>query len=203
MASTGALRQNILRVSIITISLAALFLAAAGAHAQSSNDDSQHKSVDIKGSVDLHLGNDGDIRETGLPAYTGARLRKRDEDRNSANLALFTTAFGFKLVVVSYDSDDAPGKVIAFYRDKLKQYGRVLECHTSEHGGNVGAHADDDASSKSKELTCDGDNTGPVVELKAGTEDNQHIVAVEPAESGSGSKFAVVYVRTRGKQADI
>jgi len=191
------------RVGVVSSLAMALLLCASGANAQAA-DDHQDKGLDVKSSVgDMHLGNDGDIRETGLPAYPGARLRKHDQDRNSANLALFTSAFGFKLVVVNYDSDDAPGKVIAYYRSKLKKFGKVLECHTGKHGGDIGAHDDDDNSSKSKELTCDGDNSGDVLELKAGTEDNQHIVAVEPAESGTGSSFAVVYVYTRGKQADI
>jgi len=182
----------------------ALFLSAAGAHAQASSDDSQDKSLDIRSSVgDMHMGSDADARETGLPAYPGARLRKHDDDRNSANLALFTSAFGFKLVVVNYDSDAAPSKIIAYYRGKLKKYGKVLECRISKHGGDVSTHADDDDSNKSKELTCDGDNRGDVIELKVGTEDNQHIVAIEPAESGTGSTFAIVYVYTRGKQADI
>jgi hypothetical protein len=37
--------------------------------------------------------------------------------------------------------------------------------------------------------------------LKAGTEDNQHIVSVDP--EGKGSDFAIVWVRVRGKQGDI
>jgi len=192
------------RFRVAALFAIALFLFAAGAHAQASGDDSQDKSVDIRSSVgDLHLGNDGDVRETGLPAYPGARIRKHDEDRDSANLALLTSAFGFKLVVVNYDSDDAPSKIIAYYRGKLKKYGKVLECHTSKHGGDVDAHAGDDDSGKSKELKCEGDNTGDVVELKVGTEDNQHLVAIEPDENGKGSAFAIVYMRTRGKQADI
>jgi hypothetical protein len=51
-------------------------------------------------------------------------------------------------------------------------------------------------------LKCDSDG-GPVTELKVGTEDNQHVVAVEPRDSGKGATFALVYVRTRGKQGDI
>jgi len=39
------------------------------------------------------------------------------------------------------------------------------------------------------------------VELKVGTEDNQHIVAVEP--QGKGSSFALVYVQTHGKEGMI
>jgi hypothetical protein len=44
-------------------------------------------------------------------------------------------------------------------------------------------------------------NNGKNVELKAGTDENQHIVAVE--SEGKGSSFSLVYVRTHGKEADI
>lgn len=169
--------------------------------------DSESKNLDIKSSVgDLHVGSDADARKAGLPLYPGARLKTgtSDGDSNQANLSLFTEAFGFKLVVSNYESDDAPAKIIDFYRDKLKKYGKVLECHTQKHGGNVEVHDDDkDKDSKqSKELKCD-ENSGPVTELKVGTEDNQHAVAIEPRDGGKGSTFALVYVHTRGKQGDI
>ena len=58
-------------------------------------------------------------------------------------------------------------------------------------------------STPSKELKCEGDNTGPVTELKVGTEDNEHVVAIEPNHTGKGTNFALVYVHTHGKQGDI
>jgi hypothetical protein len=167
-------------------------------------DSSQDKKLDVRSSVgDLHLGDDADARKTGLPLYPGARLKPDEESRNKVNLGILTEAFGIKLVIVNYDSDDAPGKVIDFYRDKLKKYGKVLECHSSKHGGDVDVNPDDKDSEKSKELKCEGDNKGPVTELKVGREDNQHVVAIEPNEGHSGSTFALVYVHTRGKQGDI
>jgi hypothetical protein len=183
-------------------------LSTSMVSAQSSNDNGQDKNFDLKSTVgDVHVGSDVDERELGLPAYPGARLRQHDEDRSNANLALFTSAFGVKLVVAHYDSDDDAAKVVAFYRGKLKKYGKVLECHSSHHGGSVhsGVNIDEgsDDSGKSKDLKCEGDNTGSVIELKAGTEDNQHAVAVEPAEKGTGSIFEIVYVHTRGKQGEI
>ena len=172
----------------------------------SQDSGSKDKSVDIRSSVgDLHLGPDGDAKKVGLPLYPGARLKSDDRNNNQANLSIFTEAFGVKLVVANYASDDAPSKVIDFYRDKLKRYGKVLECHSSKHGGDVDVHdSDNDSdknSSKSKELKCDEDS-GPVTELKVGTEDNQHIVAVEPGD-GKGTHFALVFVHTRGKQGEI
>jgi hypothetical protein len=186
----------------------AMAFSTSTVSAQTSGDSGQDKDFDLKSTVgDVHVGSDVGERELGLPAYPGARLRKHDEDRSNANLALFTSAFGVKLVVAHYDSDDDAAKVVAFYRGKLKKYGKVLECHSSQHGGNVHSGVDIDEGSddagKSKELKCEGDNTGSVIELKAGTEDNQHVVAVEPAEKGPGSTFEIVYVHTRGKQGEI
>lgn len=187
------------------VGFAVLAILAASAAAQNTNSKNEDQAFEVRSSVgDMHLGSDATPHELGLPVYPGSHLRKHDDNNSNANLSLFTSSFGFKLVIAKYNSDDAPDKIIAFYRQKLQKYGKVLECHTSKHGGNVSTHADnDDDSSKSKELTCDGDNKGPVVELKAGTEDNQHDVAIEPAESGHGTTFALVYVRSRGKQADI
>jgi hypothetical protein len=166
--------------------------------------DSQHdKKLDIQSSVgDVHLGTDADARKIGLPVYPGARLRHDDKDNSSVNLGILTESFGVKLVVAKYDSDDAPGKVIDYYRDKLKKYGKVLECHTHEHGGDVHTDEDNDKNGP-KELKCEGDNSGPVTELKVGTEDKQHVVAVEPRDQGTGSTFALVYLHVRGKQGEI
>jgi hypothetical protein len=187
--------------------LAVLFgilIAIPGFAAQKKPDSGQNKNLDVRSSVgDLHVGSDADARKIGLPLYPGAHPKADDESRNKANLSIFTEAFGFKLVVASYDSDDAPGKVIDFYRDKLKKYGKVLECHSQKHGGDVDVHDDDKDSKGSKELKCEGDNTGPVTELKVGTEDNQRVVAIEPNDGHSGSTFALVYVHARGKQGDI
>ncbi len=79
--------------------------------AQSKDDNNgQEKHIDIQSSAgDLHVGSDADARKAGLPLYPGARLRHDDQD-NGANLSLFTEAFGVKLVVAKYDSDDAPGE---------------------------------------------------------------------------------------------
>jgi hypothetical protein len=185
----------------------ALSLAVAGALTLPlcAQDSSSHdKNFDVRSSVgDLHVGADADAKKVGLPLYPGARLKSDDTNNNQANLSILTEAFGMKLVVANYISDDAPSKVVDFYREKLKRYGKVLECHSQKHGGDVDVHDDDDKNSgKSKELKCD-ENSGPVTELKVGTEDNQHIVAVEPPDSGKGAHFALVYVHTRGKQGEI
>jgi hypothetical protein len=172
------------------------------------DSDNQNKNFDIQSTVgDLHVGSDADARKAGLPLYPGARLKSDDENRSPANLSVLTEGFGIKLVIAQYTSDDAPAKIVDFYRDKLKKYGKVLECHSQKHGGDVSVHEDnkdskDGDTKDSKELKCD-ENSGPVTELKVGTEDNQHVVAVEPRDASKGSTFAIVYLHTRGKHGDI
>jgi hypothetical protein len=186
----------------LTIAFALAATLTVPAIAQDS--DNQNKNLDIRSSVgDLHVGSDADARKAGLPLYPGARLKSEgdDKDNDRANLSVLTEAFGMKLVVASYESDDAPAKIVDFYRDKLKKYGKVLECHSQKHGGDVEVHDDKD-SKNGKELKCD-QNSGPVTELKVGTEDNQHLVAIEPRDAGKGSTFALVYLRTHGKRGDI
>lgn len=189
-----------------SLSLALAVAVALPALAQDSAN--QNKNLDVRSSAgDLHIGNDADARKTGLPLYPGARLKTDEENKGQANLSILTEAFGMKLVVAKYDSDDAPAKILDFYRDKLKKYGKVLECHSQKHGGSIDVD-DDSKDSKdghdkdSKELKCDEDS-GPITELKVGTEDNQHIVAVEPVEAGKRTTFALVYVHTRGKRGEI
>jgi hypothetical protein len=198
--------QSVLFRSIL---MAAAIALAIPISAQSQkSDDNKDDHFDVRSTVgDLHMGKDADAQKTGLPLYPGARP-KREKDNDPLNFGIFTEAFGFKIVLAKYESDDAPAKIVDFYRDRMKKYGKVLECHTKEHGGGAHADFDDDKdkdkdSKGSKPLKCEGDNTGPVTELKVGTEDNQHVVAIEPNEGHTGSTLALVYLYARGKHGDI
>jgi hypothetical protein len=187
------------------LTLALALTAALTLPVAAQDSDQQNKNLDIRSSIgDLHVGSDADARKAGLPLYPGARLKSEDENKNKdqANLSVLTEAFGIKLVVAQYVSDDAPAKVVDFYRDKLKKYGKVLECHSPKHSGDVELQDQGNDSKDSKELKCD-ENSGPVTELKVGTEDNQHLVTIEPRGAGKGSTFALVYVHTHGKRGDI
>lgn len=188
---------------ILAIVFGLAFASQALAQTQKTNDaKDKDEKLDVRSSIgDLHLGNDADAKKAGLPLYPGARPRRDDVNSSPVNLGLLTEAFGVKLVIAKYESDDAADKIIAYYRERLKKYGKVLECHTRQHGGDSHAEVNDDEHAK--ELKCEGDNTGPVTELKVGTEDNQHAVAIEPKDGHGGSDFVLVYVHARGKQGDI
>lgn len=160
----------------------------------------EDKQVDISTPVGgIHVSKGVDVAEVGLPVYPGATLKQeglRGDDK-SANVNISGFGYGLKVVALEYQSDDAPDKVLAFYRAQLKKYGEVLECHTKDLDIDTDIKGSD---RESHELTCGG-ASGKNVELKVGTKENQHIVSVRP--DGNGSSFALVYVRTHGKEADI
>jgi hypothetical protein len=189
----------------LTVAFAMLLnLPALNADGQQPDNGKKDPNLDVHSSAgDLHMGKDADAHSAGLPLYPGAHLRPDEPNSDSLNVGILTEAFGVKLVIAKYGSDDAPNKIVDFYREKLKKYGKVLECHTSEHSGSAHADVDDQKEQPSKELKCEGDNTGPVTELKVGTEDNEHVVAIEPSHTGNGTIFALVFLHTRGKQGDI
>ena len=176
---------------------AASLLVVAGCSVNVQKEkDGQDKKVDISTPMGgIHVSKGVNPEDVGIAIYPGSNLREGNGEDKSANVNISGFGYGLKVVALEYQSNDAPEKVVAFYKDQLKRYGSVLECHTASLHVNTGARKHD-----SSELTCAGDS-GHDVELKVGTEENQHIVAIEP--SGSGTNFSLVYVRTHGKDAEI
>jgi len=196
-------RNVYLRTVLAACLLALLTLPGCSVNVK-KGENGEDKKVDIETPIGgIHVDNNANARDTGFPVYPGARLKEKQEngEEKSANVNIFSGRFGLKVVAVEYLSNDPPAKVIAYYQGQLKKYGHVLECHTTHDGSDVDVHPG--GGDDSKELKCEGDNSGKVVELKVGTKQNQHIVSIRPADNGKGSDFALVYVQTRGRKDSI
>jgi hypothetical protein len=192
--------QSVKNCSRLLISIAALLLLPACSINVKKEANGQDKQVDIKTLLGgIHVSKDADVAETGLAVYPGAHLKQKDSgDDKSANVNISGFGYGVRVIALEYETDDSPAKLVAFYKDQLKKYGNVLECRTSSHVDvNMKMSAPD---KESHELTCDSTH-GNNIELKVGSKENQHIVAVEP--QAKGASFSLVYVRTHGKEADI
>ena len=180
-------------LAVILAVSALVFLAGCTVHEDRTKTG--EKKVDISTPFgNLNVNTDVDVKDTGLPVYPGAqRVPGMENDRDAANVNLSVGGIGLKVVAIKYRSQDPPDKVLAFYRPKMKEFGgKFLECQ--QQGFVTYNHIDD-----SNGITCDkGSHIGTDTELKAGTPDRQHIVAVKP--NGSGSEFALVYVMKRGKE---
>jgi len=188
-------KAKMLRVAVA--GMMAMTFAACSISVKDRDKDGNSK-VDIDTPLGgIHVDEQADVRETGLDVYPGARIKPKSDDgeSKSANVNISSGLFGLKVVAVEYESADAPQKVLTFYRAQLKKYGTVIECHSDRKASDVKVNSGKD---NGRPVSCEGDGHGSVTELKTGTEEDQHVVSVEP--EGNGSDFALVYVRTRGKK---
>ena len=194
------LRESKTPILVCALALMALLLLPACSVNVKKDERGQDKNVDIQTPVGgIHVSKDADARDVGLPVYPGARPKEqKGNDGSSANVNMNWGPFGLKVIALGFVTDDAPDKVAAFYRDKLKSFGNVLECHTDKGDpGDLDVNFGDKPDKGSQELKC-GPNNGKNLELKVGTKDNQHLVSIRPQESGAGTYFALVYVRAHG-----
>ena len=124
--------------------------------------------------------------DTGLPVYPGARLLREDGEPESARVNIGTSLFGVKVVAASFEGDDAPERIVDFYKNEMRTYGSVTECRGDiDFRGQPGA----------QQATCKERPTSREIQLVVGTEERHRIVAVKPR--GGGSEFALVYIQTR------
>jgi hypothetical protein len=135
--------------------------------------------------------NDATVLEgMGLPAYPGAVVVKNDKDHGAADVNMSFGSFHLRVKAASYRTPDSPEKVEAFYRKALGRYGSVIECSNDRPVG--------EPTRTEEGLTCDNDkkhveisdDMSRKMELKAGSKQHQHIVAINP--EGSGTKLGLV-----------
>jgi hypothetical protein len=135
--------------------------------------------------------NDNALEGLGLPVYPGAELVKKDKNNGAADVNMSFGSFQLRVKAASYRSHDAPDEVTAFYRKALGRYGDVIECQkdkpmgTSTHTAE-GLGCDNE---KGNHVYVNDDESGKL-ELKAGSKQHQHIVAIDP--DGNGTKFGLV-----------
>lgn len=184
----------------------ALVLTACVNVKKSDNGD----NVDVKtpfGSVSVRT-DQVKPEDTGLSVYPGSRqVPKHGHDHDQANVNIASPWGQLKVIALNYHSDDSPEKVLDWYRKDLQQkYGKFLECK----GGDVSLHGRNE--DQGNQLTCGSERGNAkdftysssdrnTLELKTGTNDKQHIVAVKPQDGGSN--IALVYVQKHGEKDSI
>jgi hypothetical protein len=180
------------RVAVLgLLFVAALPLAAQDKKASGTTESEKHRN-----SVGFIASKEVSAKDVGLPLYPGARPHKDDPDSSSAvQLGLWGGSSGFKLAVLTLESNDAPEEVAAFYRKALAKYGRVLDCANSSK-----PTTEKEKGNSSNELGCEADRpeSGGFV-LKAGTKEEQHVVGIEA--KGGLAVFHLVYVEARSSDS--
>jgi hypothetical protein len=170
--------------------LAFVALLSMAAPLAACNIDAQKHESDGKADVDITtpVGNvsvrtNAGAADTGLAVYPGARPLENENEPKNANVNVGNSMFGVKVVAARYESSDAQDRILDFYRRELKSYGEVVECR-----GNV--------NYRKGRPVCHEKAVSDDLQLVAGPEDNQRIVAVKPHRDGT--EFGLVHVQTRG-----
>ena len=165
--------------------IACLPLAGCSVDVQ-KHDGGRRANVDIRAfgnTVAVRTAVSGE--KTGLDIYPGARLAERHHGKESADVDIQTAWFGLKVVAATYETDDSPERVLAFYRDQMQGRGEFIECR-----GKVDFRWRGGASRP----VCRERSQSRDVKLVARTEDRQRIVSVKPHRDGS--EFSLVAVAT-------
>jgi len=167
-----------------TLALTALL---TGCHVN-TNRDGKNKDVDIStpfGGMKVHTNDTVDTAAIGISTYPGAVVYKdnSDKDNGSADVNLSFGDFHLGVKAATLKSTDPEDKIVSFYRSDLARYGDIITCRGSKTIG--------EPSHTSQGLTCsdDGKNSTHVsaisdgdLELRAGSEQHQHIVGIDPKD---------------------
>jgi hypothetical protein len=184
---------------LIAASLLTAVVMLPGCSVNVDDKDKKNPKVDIQTPLaNLKVNTDEKSVDNGIPVYPGARARPQsDGDSHRANVNIAGFGFGLKVIAAEYLTDDSPDKVRDFYQGKLKKFGDVIVCKGhSEKGSDYGIHGKNGGES----VSC-GDSSGDGWEVKVGTNDNQHLVAIQP--DGSGTRFGTVLIQTHGKEGEL
>jgi hypothetical protein len=192
--------KTFIRTIATALAAAALAMSLAACTVHVDDKDKEAKKVDIQTPLaNLKVDTSAAATDNGIPVYPGAVPRPEENgDKHRANVNIAAMGFGLKVIAAEYNTPDSPEKVKAFYLDKLKKWGNVLECRGTEGGDNTDVHMGDDGGDQ--KLTCK-DSKGEGWELKVGTTHHQHLVAVKP--DGDGTRFGTVFIQIHGKESTL
>jgi hypothetical protein len=182
--------------------IAAFGLLLTGCSLRVNKEESgKSEKVEIQTPVGgLKVRTNIDAKDIGLSVYPNARVveKRHNDDDDSANVNISTPFFSLKVMAMKFETDDAPEKVVEFYRKDMNRYGKVVECRGSGHSGHTKGG---DKGDFTLSLDCDDeDPSSKSIELKAGQGNSQHIVGVSP--KGKGSEFGLVYIQIRGSERE-
>jgi hypothetical protein len=191
------MRTNQTAVVAMMIATTAL-MSGCRIESDKKNGNDNVKIATPFGGMTVKTNDDAVVGGLGLPVYQGAELVKKDKNNGAADVNMSFGSFQLRVKAASYRTPDSPDEVAAFYRKALGRYGDVIECQNDKPVGTP--------ARTTEGLTCDNEKENHVyvnddesgkMELKAGSKQHQHIVAIDP--EGNGTKFGLVALDLPGR----
>jgi hypothetical protein len=130
-------------------------------------------------------------RDLGLPLYPAAKVQRDDaSDKGAVSLGLWGGAFGVRLAVAKFSSEDDIDAVARYYRVTMAAYGTVLECREANSGRKS-------AKPEADKLSCEDAEPGVGgLVLKVGKPKDQRVVSLQP--KGKQVHFQLVRIEAKG-----
>jgi hypothetical protein len=193
---TGGARpkESTMRSAFIPVmSLLLLAALATGCHVNTQKNG-RGDNVDIGtpfGSMSVKTNGNVDPASIGMTVYPGSVLAKGDDgDKDAANVNMNFGSFHLGVKVATYQSADGKDKILAFYRKDLARYGTVIECHGHNAVGSPATTSEGLSCNDNHDYNGRGSTDDDAFELRAGSKQLQHIVAVDDRDGGT--KIALV-----------
>jgi hypothetical protein len=185
-------KQGLRVAGVAAAGLAALLLPGCRVQSDKHGDSDNVKISTPLGGMQVKTNDAVATEGLGLPVYPGAQLVKKDKDNGAADVNMNFGGFQLRVKAVSYQTGDSPEKVEAFYRAGLRRFGDVIACRDNRVVGSP--------ARTQEGLTCDNNNGNHysvddkpekgALELKAGSQQHQHIVEIDA--EGGGTKIGLV-----------
>jgi hypothetical protein len=172
--------------TVLTLTLSAMAAAALSACEVrvSRDEDREPTHVDVDTPFgDLSVTRDAIPEDVGVAVYPGARPLEDGGETDGANVSIASPFVDLQVAALKYTSNDTPEAIAEFYRGQLAQYGPVTVCR-----GDL-----DFDSADSRAPRCKRPRRNGQVQVGVGTKGHFRLASVKAR--GSGSEFAVVYVR--------
>ena len=191
-------KRDLLSTPAITILVLTTALAGCTIDTHKQGDGDNVKIATPFGGLSVKTDDSAVALGTGLPVYPGAQVVKKpgkdNKDNEAADINMSFGSFQLRVKAVSYRTSDSPDKVLAFYRKGLNRFGAFIQCANHEPVGTPthtpdGLDCSDENENNRAKFKANTDFSGKI-ELKAGSKQHQHIVAIDP--DGNGTKIGLV-----------
>jgi hypothetical protein len=187
-------------IPVLLLGLSTALLAGCTVDKHKQGDGENVKIATPFGGMSIKTDQSAVEVGTGLPSYPGAQIvpkhGKDGHDTGAADVNMSFGNFQLRVKAVNYHTPDAPDKVLAFYRQGLARYGTVIQCADHQPVGTPvrtpeGLDCTEGGDHNQARFKTSEGFTGKT-ELKAGSRQHQHIVAIDPGSDAGGTKFALV-----------
>jgi hypothetical protein len=182
---------------------ALVLLSVQGCSVQhSSNGETDHVRLQTPiGGLEVRT-DAGQPPDAGLPVYPGAvAVGRQNNDAGSADIHMHFGKWRLNVKAAEYQTPDSEEKVMAFYRNAMKEYGDVVTCKDKSPVGQPVSTRDGLTCAEDHEVDLRVDEhsasvgTAPegIIKLLAGSPRDQHIVELRP-QNGM-TRFSLVMVQ--------